>query len=174
MKNVPQFFILTPEDCREILERNHVGRLAFRHGETVDIEPIGYAARGNWLFLRSAYGSKLEALAHHPYVAFEVDEIKGPFDWRSVVAHGTIYMLPYAGSTVDRRQFERAVAALRDVMPAALTPRDPVPERQIVYGLHIDRVDGRMAMNRPAQKAPARAKVTAKKAPTQRGPRDDF
>jgi nitroimidazol reductase NimA-like FMN-containing flavoprotein (pyridoxamine 5'-phosphate oxidase superfamily) len=168
MTKAPQFFILTPEDCREILELNQLGRLAFRHGETIDIEPIGYAAKGNWLFMRSAYGSKLEALAHNPYVAFEVDEIKGPFDWRSVVAHGTIYMLPFDGSAVDRRQFERAVEALREVMPAALTERDPVPERQIVYGLHVDRVDGRMATSRALKKAPARARVTVKKAPNRR------
>ena len=86
----PQFFVLTPKDGADVLQRNDVGRLAFINREIVDIEPIGYVAQGGWIFLRSAYGAKLESLAHNPYVAFEVDEIQGPLDWRSVVVHGTI------------------------------------------------------------------------------------
>src|SRR5215216_3329954 len=82
--------VLTTADCHELLERNHIGRLAFTHAGGIDIEPLGYAFNGTWLFMRSAYGSKLEALAHNPFVAFQVDEVKGPFDWRSVVVHGTI------------------------------------------------------------------------------------
>lgn len=132
-----------------ILTRNHVGRLAFSHGGVVDIEPIGYAARGEWLFMRSAPGTKLRALAHRPYVAFQVDEIEGPFDWRSVVVHGTIHLLPDDGSPIERRGRRRAVAAFRRAMPAAFTERDPVPERRIVYGLHIHSIDGRAARRAP-------------------------
>jgi nitroimidazol reductase NimA-like FMN-containing flavoprotein (pyridoxamine 5'-phosphate oxidase superfamily) len=141
----PSFFVLTGPDCAKILKRNHVGRLAFRNGRVVDIEPLGYVWSAPWLFMRSAYGAKLEALAHDPFVAFEVDEIDGMFDWRSVVVHGTIYMLPADGAPVERGQLERAMKALRRAMPGTLTPNDPVPERQVVYGLHADRVDGRMA-----------------------------
>lgn len=174
MTKAAQFFVLTPGDCAKVLQRNSIGRLAFMNRETVDIEPIGYVAEGSWLFLRSAYGTKLEALAHRPFVAFEVDEIRGPLDWRSVVAHGTIYMLPHDGAPLDERVYHRAVAALRALMPEALTERDPVPERQIVYGLHVDRVDGRMAQSNSSGKSPRRAKTKVKPAPKRRGPPDGF
>jgi uncharacterized protein len=107
--------------------------------------------------MRSAYGAKIEALEHNPYVAFEVDEVRGPFDWSSVVTHGTIYHLPSNGSFADRNAFSTAVAALRTVMPDALTPADPVPERTIVYGIRIDRVSGRMADGNVVGRSPKAA-----------------
>jgi nitroimidazol reductase NimA-like FMN-containing flavoprotein (pyridoxamine 5'-phosphate oxidase superfamily) len=145
MTTHPQFLILTAAECRSLLERNHVGRLAFLNQGSVDIEPISYVARGDWLFFRSAYGAKLEAVSHNPYAAFEIDEVKGPSKWMSVVAHGTIYMLPSDGAPVERRAFSRALAALRRVAPETLTPDDPTPYRDTVYGLHVDRISGRMA-----------------------------
>lgn len=145
----PEFRELSPAECREVLDRNHVGRLAFVRGRGVDIEPLGYAHKRDWLFLRSAYGAKIEALAHNPFVAFEVDEIRGPFDWRSVVAHGTIYTMTPEGLAAVAKYYEEAVEALRAIMPEALTPRDPTPERYIVYGLHIDTLSGRMAHEAP-------------------------
>jgi nitroimidazol reductase NimA-like FMN-containing flavoprotein (pyridoxamine 5'-phosphate oxidase superfamily) len=163
----PAFFILTPADCAKVLGRNYVGRLAFRSAQTVEIAPVGYVFSKDWLFMRSAYGAKLEAFAHNPFVAFEVDEIEGPFDWRSVVVHGTIYILPADGAPIEQEQFRRALKALRAVMPDALTPVDPVPERQIVYGLHVDRLDGRMAQSRAVKNA-RRARVRPKAPPKRR------
>jgi nitroimidazol reductase NimA-like FMN-containing flavoprotein (pyridoxamine 5'-phosphate oxidase superfamily) len=176
MTKAPEFLVLTPLDCAEVLTRNHVGRLAYRIGETVDIQPVGYVANGSWIFLRSGHGAKLEALAHNPYVAFEVDEVEGPFDWRSVVAHGTIYLLPPDGAPIEQREFQRALKALRGIMPETLTTRDPVPERQTVYGLHIDRMDGRMAQSqaRPGRKPASRSRVAKRPAPKRRRPPDGF
>ena len=145
MTRRPEFLVLSPEDCRKVLERNHVGRLAFVNGPSVDIEPIGYVTSGNWIFFRSAYGAKLEALSHNPFAAFEVDQIASPTSWVSVVAHGTIYLVPPDGGPVEQREHAKAVAALRQVSPAALTSDDPTPAREIVYGLHIDSLAGRMA-----------------------------
>ena len=144
----PQFTSMTAADARRLLRRNHVGRLAFRRGASVDIEPLGYVMTGNWIYLRSAPGTKLTALRGNPYVAFEVDEVEGPFDWRSVVVHGTVYMLPEDGSPQERQARARAVRLFRRAMPETLTPDDPVPERAHVYGLNIQTFSGRRARSR--------------------------
>lgn len=141
----PQFVTLTPDQCLEVLQRNHVGRIAYRDGDRVDIQPLGYVANSRWLFMRSAHGTRLSALMKDPYVALEVDEIEGPFDWRSVVVHGTIYLLDEDGGAVERRESRRALDAIRAVMPKAFTPADPVPERRFLYGLNIHDMKGRMA-----------------------------
>jgi uncharacterized protein len=155
----PEFFELTPEDCAGVLERNHIGRIAFLRAARVDIEPVSYVARGNWIFVRSAYGAKLEAFAHNPYAAFEVDEVDGPFDWRSVVAHGTIYMLPADGAPIEQHEFQRALRAIRTIMPDAFTKADPVPERIFVYGLHVDRLSGRMAQSSSRRRSGGRKRA---------------
>lgn len=141
----PAFSLLSERECNELLQRSHVGRLCFINGGQPDIEPVHYVSDDGWIFLRSAMGTKLEAFAHNPYVAFEIDEIRDTFDWRSVVARGTIYVLPPDGPRVERKSLERAVKALRSVAPQALTDDDPTPARQIVYGIHVDRLTGRMS-----------------------------
>src|SRR5437763_7311925 len=128
----PRFDRLSDAELRDVVQRNCFGRIAFTHKGVVDIDPISYVADDARLFFRSAPGAKLEAFAHEPYVAFEIDEIEGPYDWRSVVLHGTIYRLTGDESRVGRHSYERAVAALQEVAPKAFTSADPTPEREIV------------------------------------------
>lgn len=168
MTGAPQFFALSREECAEILARNHVGRLAYRDGRQIHIVPLGFVARDDVLFLRSAYGTKMEALSRDPFVAFEVDEIDGPFDWRSVVVQGTIYVVERDGSAAERR----AAEAIRSVMPQAFTERDPAPDRQMLYGLHIHEINGRMAQSVPVPTG--RARITPKAGPAVDKPTDSF
>jgi len=163
----PEFLVLSPEDCRKVLARNHVGRLAFVNGPRVDIEPIGYVPSRNWIFFRSAYGTKLEALSHNPFAAFEVDQVANAASWVSVVAHGTVYMLPPDGGPIEKQTFARAVDALRKVSPAVFTPDDPTPNRETVYGLHIDTLTGRMAQPAEADRE-GRSLQPARRAPKPR------
>ena len=144
----PRFADMPAAESLRVLARNHVGRLAFSQQRRVDIEPLGYVSTKGWIFLRSAAGSKLEALARNPYVAFEVDEVDGPFDWRSVVVHGTVYMLPKDGSPTEQREYRRAVRLFRSAMPATFTADDPAPEREHVYGLNVQSITGRRARTR--------------------------
>jgi nitroimidazol reductase NimA-like FMN-containing flavoprotein (pyridoxamine 5'-phosphate oxidase superfamily) len=141
----PVFSTLSEDEARGVLARNHLGRLAFMNANRVDIEPVSYVASEAWLFMRSAGGAKLDALAHSPYVAFEVDEVKSAFDWRSVVARGTIYLMSDDGRYVDHTIVDRAIEALRSFQPQAFRDDDPTPLRRMVYGLHVDHVTGRKA-----------------------------
>jgi len=151
----PIFAELTDEEQWAVLERNHVGRIAFLRSGVVDIAPVHYVAVWPWIYIRSAAGAKLEAFAHHPYVAFEVDEVDALFDWRSVVAHGTVYLMADCRIGFDREAFDRAVGALRSFVPETLGPDDPTPLRQQVYGVHVDRSSGRVAEQRArSERAP--------------------
>lgn len=142
---VPIFRELTDAECEELLRQHHVGRLAFVRDGSVDIEPIHYVFTDGWIFGRTGEGTKLESIAHRPWVAFEVDDVHGLFDWRSVVVHGTIYLLADDGAPLDREQYTRALELLRTLVPETMTPDDPTPARTIVFGLHADRISGRVA-----------------------------
>ena len=144
----PRFSALAPAACREILERNHVGRIAFSFHDRVDIEPIHYVYVDGWIYGRTTPGAKLVTLQHHRWVAFEVDEVEGWFSWRSVVVHGAVYFLEPGADRVDDdavAAYEVAVRHLRRVIPAALEHDDPTPERSIVFRIHASEITGREA-----------------------------
>ena len=134
---------LTREECNELLARNHVGRIAFSYHDHVDIEPIHYVYDDEWIYGRTADGTKLRTLAHNRWLAFEADEITALFDWRSVVVKGALYILESAGARPET--YEHAVAMLRTLSPHALGEDDPAPMRTVVFRIHADQVTGRLA-----------------------------
>jgi nitroimidazol reductase NimA-like FMN-containing flavoprotein (pyridoxamine 5'-phosphate oxidase superfamily) len=139
----PQFSELSEKSARALLARNHVGRIAFSYRDRVDIQPIHYVYDHDWLVGRTGVGSKLVKLAHHPWCAFEVDEVHDVFHWDSVVVHGSFTMLdPKVGSS---DLYTRALDLLQRFIPGTLTDRDPVPERAILFAIHIDELRGRSA-----------------------------
>jgi len=164
----PVFAHLTSAECDEVLRRNHVGRIAFLNDGIVEIEPVHFVASNSWVFMRSADGTKLEAFAHLPYVAFEVDEVDATFDWRSVVAHGTIYVMAEHGGRFDREAYRHSLTALRSFVPETLTEADPTPFRDTIYGLHVDRMTGRMATHLWKVPRQPRLVIRPTKAPTKR------
>lgn len=145
----PIFRDLTPAEIERVLTRNHVGRIAFAFRGHPDIEPIHYVYDAGWIYGRTAPGTKLSTLVHHPWVAFEVDEIEGLFDWTSVVARGTVYLIDAEGSTQDREIHARAVHLLRELIPETLASDDPTPSRRALFRVHLDEVTGRTAMSGP-------------------------
>jgi nitroimidazol reductase NimA-like FMN-containing flavoprotein (pyridoxamine 5'-phosphate oxidase superfamily) len=139
----PVFRDLTREESESVLAMNHVGRMAYSFRDVVDIRPIHYVFDETWLFGRTSPGDKLITLQHHQWVAFEVDEISGPFDWKSVVAHGTFYRLEPEGAESDVKLFERALASIQKLSPDMFTDSDPVPFRTELFGIALDTISGR-------------------------------
>ena len=141
----PAFLELDRGECDAILARNQVGRIAFSFHDRVDIEPIHYVHHGDWLYVRTAPGAKIMTVAHNRWVAFEVDEIDGTFDWRSVVVRGSAYLIDPEGTKDDKRVHAEAVELLRGVVPQAFRTDDPVAFRYLLLRIHVDEMTGRAA-----------------------------
>ena len=139
----PRIVALSRAQCITLLGRNHVGRLAYSFRDAVDIVPLYYAYADDWIYARTSPGQKLAKLRHHRWVAFEVDEIYGMFDWSSVVIHGALYLLE--PDAVATETWEHAVSVLQRTFPDAFTDRDPVPFRTAIFRVHVDAVTGRRA-----------------------------
>ena len=133
-------------DARALLARNHVGRIAYSLHDRVDIEPISYALDDNWIVLRTSGGHKAEILRHHPWVAFQVDEIHSRFEWKSVVVHGRVQHLPDDRSAAERSARERALSAIHSIDPDAGSQTDAFPHRDQILRLHIDEITGRQCV----------------------------
>ena len=148
----PRFRDMTRRQSETMLSANHVGRIAYAFRDTVDIRPIHYVYRDGWIFGRTSPSDKLIMMRHNQWVAFEIDEVTGPFDWSSVIAHGSLYPTYEEGSESDRALRERAVTALRELMPGAWTKTDPAAFRTEVFGIHIDSLTGRSCSTKPAKR----------------------
>lgn len=141
----PSFRELSAKEATAVLRRNNVGRMAFAFQRRVDIVPIHYVYSGGWVYGRTSLGPKLLTLKHNQWVAFEVDEIEGLFDWRSVVLRGGLYLLEADGPPREVAARRRAIRLLRKLLPETLRADDPVPFRDILFRIHADELRGRAA-----------------------------
>ena len=78
---------LSRDECRELLKRGDLGRLATAAGGEPDIFPVNYFSDGDRILIRTAPGTKLLELTVHSAVAFETDGYTENEAW-SVVVHG--------------------------------------------------------------------------------------
>ena len=146
----PVFRSLSRAECDALLARNHVGRLAFSFKDRVDIQPIHYVFEAGWLFGRTSEGAKLATLDHNRWLAFEVDEVRGPFDWASVVVQGTFHRIDPEGTTFEQAAAQRAVHLLRELVPETFTAADPAAFRTVLFRISVGEMTGRAALPAPA------------------------
>lgn len=144
----PTFRELSRNECEKLLARNCVGRIAYSFRDRVDIEPIHYVFENGWIYGRTSHGTKFTTIAHHPWVAFEVDEVRDPFDWQSVVVKGGFYMLNAENTNDPSAELAHGVALLRRLIPESFTSDDPAAFRESVFRIHLDEVSGREASMR--------------------------
>ncbi|HEX6927575.1 MAG TPA: pyridoxamine 5'-phosphate oxidase family protein [Longimicrobiaceae bacterium] len=144
----PVFRKLDREECEAILTRNHVGRIAYARGNQIDIEPVHYVYRDGWIYGRTSVGRKIEMTGYSWWpVAFEVDEVEGLFQWRSVVVHGGFYTIPATGVDWEVQEWQRSVELLRTLIPETFTEEDPVAFRDIVFRIAVQEISGREAVS---------------------------
>ena len=153
--------ILSDDECWALLTGAVIGRLAYAVGDEVEIYPVNFLVRDRTVFFRTAPGSKLEAIGSRPKVAFEVDEVHGVFDWKSVVVHGTVYRMARDGSPPEVKLWAKGMALLKRIVAETGTPDDPVPFRTVVFGIHVDTISGRSSSTRArSQPRPRRDRAT--------------
>jgi len=73
--------------CLRLLRSDDLGRLALVTGDRVDVFPLNYLVFDDDIYLRTAPGTKLDALGEGAEVAFELDGRRRRRVW-SVVVHG--------------------------------------------------------------------------------------
>ncbi|HMI55994.1 MAG TPA: pyridoxamine 5'-phosphate oxidase family protein [Gemmatimonadaceae bacterium] len=137
---------LSRDEIEAMLLRNKVGRLAFSFHDRVDIQPIHYAYERGWLYGRTSEGEKIAAITHNQWIAFEVDEVTDVFDWRSIVIHGSFWILHPRGSPRAEEVWTKAAELVSKIVPGSLTEYDPVGFRHTLFRIAISDVRGRQAM----------------------------
>ena len=99
---------MTFAECRAILARAHVARLACALHDQPYIVPIDIAFDGVSLYGYSMLGQKIEWMRQNPLVCLEIDEIVAHTKWESVVVFGHYEeLLPTPDNEDSRREAER-------------------------------------------------------------------
>jgi nitroimidazol reductase NimA-like FMN-containing flavoprotein (pyridoxamine 5'-phosphate oxidase superfamily) len=76
-------------DALAILREGTLGRLGCIAAGWPYVVPVNYYFDGENIYIHTLPGKKLDALRANPRVCLQVDDIKDPYNWRSVIAYGT-------------------------------------------------------------------------------------
>ena len=133
---------LTDEESGALLAKHHVGSMALAFHDRVSLDLVNYVYADRWLYGRMEEGPDLTTLRHNHWVAFQVSEIRGLYDWRAVTVNGPWQLLSDRGAPVDAEAARAALASIRAVVPAVFTSRDPVPERVHLFRLYVEEMRG--------------------------------
>jgi uncharacterized protein len=79
---------LGEDQIEDVLRTATIGRIGCRDGDSVYVVPISFVYDDGCVYGHSAEGRKLTLMRAMPEVCFEVDDVRGLSDWRSVIAWG--------------------------------------------------------------------------------------
>jgi uncharacterized protein len=138
---------MTEEECRAMLSRGNVVRLACALNNQPYIVPIHIDLEGDFLYGYATLGQKIEWMRQNPLVCLESDELVSHGQWASVIVSGRYEELPntpeYAGERqVAERLFQRHPMWWE---PASVPLPGDHPRRPIVFRVRIGRLTGRRA-----------------------------
>jgi nitroimidazol reductase NimA-like FMN-containing flavoprotein (pyridoxamine 5'-phosphate oxidase superfamily) len=150
---------VTPMDrpaAEALLQRHHVGRLAFSFHDRVTIRLVNYAFADGWIYARMAESDGVATVRHNEWVALEAGEVHGIYDWCTVTVNGSVHFLndggaPPPSSSADRHAYDEAVRQIQRVVPAVFTADDPVPTRAHLYRIHVDGIMALEAHSSPRE-----------------------
>jgi uncharacterized protein len=141
---------LTAEDCRELLSRVHLGRLACARADQPYIVPIlfNFDQEANCLFSFSTVGQKIDWMRDNPKVCVEIEEISDRFHWATVLIFGRYEEIRDSAQEAEARRRAHQLFQQRSEwwLPGAgkLTSGEE-HYAPVVYRIRIDRMTGRQA-----------------------------
>jgi hypothetical protein len=131
--------VLGEAEARKMLREKQLGRLGCCAGGEPYVVPVNYLFDGEFIYVHSLPGRKIEALRANPLACLQVDEIEDAYNWRSVIAYGGYEEI------TEEAERERALASLFKHLPH-LTPVESKMARgvsqTIVFRLRIHRLTG--------------------------------
>ena len=146
---------MSPGECRGLLARARLGRLACARSEQPYVVPVSiyYDVEDDAVYGFATMGKKIRWMRDNPLVCLEVEEIVSRADWRTVVAFGRYEEILRTGPGEAQRQ--RALELFgrqRDWwLPAAANVAAAEPRSMpVIYRIRLTRITGRRSGARPS------------------------
>jgi uncharacterized protein len=155
---------MSQQECKELLARLGFGRLACAQENRPYIVPIYFASEPDRLYGFATMGQKIEWMRSNPIVCVEVDEVRSPIDWVSVVVTGRYEELPETDEYLKQRERAEALLEKRSLwweagLAAAQTRGKFDRDRAVFYCIHLEEITGRRASPDPVEASPHSART---------------
>lgn len=141
---------LSGQASLDLLTQVRFGRLACANQSQPYITPFYYAYHEGCIYSFSTVGQKIEWMRANPLVCVEVDEIKNPQQWRSVIVFGRYEELPNSATWQSTREIARNLLTTRGIwwepgfaktiLHGTARPLDP-----IFYRIVVEQITGHQA-----------------------------
>jgi len=128
---------LSSVEIEEVIKHQVVGRLGCHADGMTYIVPVSYAYDGDYIYVRTFEGLKVDMMRKNPKVCFQIDALYNMGNWQSVIAWGECQELKEAAERKDALQklLDRALPFISSET-THLTPHWPFPS------LDIDTIEG--------------------------------
>jgi nitroimidazol reductase NimA-like FMN-containing flavoprotein (pyridoxamine 5'-phosphate oxidase superfamily) len=140
---------LNRDQCREVLARSALGRLACSRFDQPYVVPIHFSfdAERNCVYAFSMVGQKVHWMRENPKVCLEIEELDDRDAWTTVVALGRYEEIHQNPEEGDARRRAEALFVARGEwwLPAAAKLPGHEHTDVVVYRIQIDRLTGRRA-----------------------------
>jgi nitroimidazol reductase NimA-like FMN-containing flavoprotein (pyridoxamine 5'-phosphate oxidase superfamily) len=138
---------LTSEQCRDVLSRAHLARLACSRADQPYVVPVSftYDAGSSCLFSFSAVGKKIQWMRENPKVCLEIEDIEDQFHWTTVVVFGRYDEIDDspAQNDIRRRALDLFQQRAEWWLPGSARVADREHHAVVIYRIHLDSVTGR-------------------------------
>lgn len=138
---------LTNRDCRAILERAHLARLACALHNQPYIVPVHVDFHDESLYGFAAMGQKIEWMRENPLVCLEIDELTTHTQWETVVVFGRYEELPDLPGYEYHRSIAEGLFQRHPVWwePGSVPLDAHRPRPRILFRILVSRMTGRRA-----------------------------
>jgi uncharacterized protein len=115
---------MSKDECKKLLKRVPMGRLACSLDNQPYIVPICFAYEKDHLYVFSTVGKKIEWMRQNPKICVQADEIGNRSNWTSVVVNGSYLELQEPQYTAEKEHARERLAEFSEWW------RNPMAERR--------------------------------------------
>ena len=137
---------ISQKECLDTVSRASVGRLGCSFNDQPYVVPIYFAYEGDWIYVFSTFGKKIEWMRANPKVCVEIEEKVSESEWISVLVNGLYEELPEPQFTQERAHARQLLAKRHHWWLNAMAERRVGSEDQQVeplfFRIHVDSATG--------------------------------
>lgn len=142
---------MNEQEIDAFLRRQVVGRVGCHADGRTYVVPVIYVWDGEYAYVQSIEGRKVQMMRANPDVCFEVDEYETPGSWRSVILEGTYEELEGSAAEAALALLVQRFVGRRRRADTASTGRKPV-----AFRIRCTQVTGRRVTRTPAARTVTR------------------